>query len=395
MSLLWFTGTCLGVFTLLQFWFIPSLRKRVRQDPTDKVVARAARLVVYRYVRSVALVAAIIALIAALAVSLLRVEGSPRLTVQAVREATRGFDGLKQRLDAARPYWFAGAAAVLSSALGVYLYRRRAFQLNAALDALRSAEIDRQVNAMQNDPTWWSLPPSTVMVEIANRVNQLQESLGRQPEYLRKAYEAQIEELKRIYIQVNIMRRVNVKLDPDAIEDPAPETWREWLGGLLASPRVWREVGLGTRVLNWANLALLVLGLIGFQSHAVRQVIDNRLVELSDLEVNFTRLDELNRRAKELDRPKAENTTSTATSVETKLADISKQAERIEARRPDPTTDPPASPADEMARMREQVKARQAELRRQQDLIAEVRSRTAKPPRAPRRAAHHTDARAR
>lgn len=385
MSLLWFSATCLVVFALLEFWWISSLRKRIRKDPTASAVARAARLVVYRYVRSVALVAAATALLALAAVFLLRMEGTPRLTVQAVREATQRFVGVKQSLDAARPYWFAGAAALLSVTMGVYLYRRRAFQLNAAFDAAHSAEIDRQINAMQNEPTWWDLPPNPLMIQISERVRQLQGSLAQQPESRRPAYEAQIEELHRIHLQMNVMRRVDVKLDPDAIEDPAPENWREWLGGLLASPRVAGQVGRGTRMLHRANLALLVLGLIGFQSQAVRQVVDDRLVEFSDLEVHFTRLDELKRRVEEIRKA---DTPSAQSAVAQKFDEIAKEVERVktaslETKQPPPPPDRPQSPPEDLARVTEEVKARQAEIRRQEEVIAEVRNHTAERPRGP------------
>ena len=72
MSLLWFTATALILFAILHFWWIPVLRRRVRQDPTTSAVPRAARLVAYRYVRSIALTAAVTALFAAGAVLVLR-----------------------------------------------------------------------------------------------------------------------------------------------------------------------------------------------------------------------------------------------------------------------------------------------------------------------------------
>ena len=129
-------------------------------------------MVAYRYLRSVALVAAATSLVVIAGVLLLQLESSPRLTVQAVRDARNWFDDFRQRLDAARPYWFGLAAMILSVGLGVYLYGRRALQLEAALKALREAEIERQMQAMQS-PEWSTLPPNEIMNEIARKIQEL------------------------------------------------------------------------------------------------------------------------------------------------------------------------------------------------------------------------------
>ena len=179
------------------------------------------------------------------------------------------------------------------------------------------------------------------------------------------------------------MRRVHVKLDPDAVEDPAPENWREWLGGVLGSPRVAGRVGTGTRLLHRANLALLVIGLIGFQSLALHQVADDRVVALSDLEVNFTRLDGLERRVKELSKP--DNPSVPQSLPAQKFEEVVRHVERFEAQAnaAKPTPPEPPKPPEDLERARAELEARKAELKRQEAVIEEVRAATARPERRP------------
>ena len=58
-------------------------------------------------------------------VEILSLRGSPAAMSGAVRAALAREREFKQALDAAHPYWFAGIAVLLTSALAIYTYRRR------------------------------------------------------------------------------------------------------------------------------------------------------------------------------------------------------------------------------------------------------------------------------
>jgi hypothetical protein len=290
MSLLHFSAACLVVLLVTHYAVLPWLRRSVRSRPTPVSLATVAWIAVVRYVRGVALAAVVTSILVAGVVALLRWRASPLVQVAAIQAALGREHALKQRLDAAHPYWFGTAAILMTSALGYYTYRRRRIQCSAAFSAAHDAEIQRLVDAMNNDRTWWDLAPTDEMLRVYHRMNAIRDQLPGLPDQARPEAEQAIEQLRRYLIQLDIVRRMEFNADPDAIEDPEPETWRDWAAGLAGSPRVAGATRSGTRLLYRFNALLLVVGLIGFQSVGIKGVIQDRIVALDDLAVRLDNL---------------------------------------------------------------------------------------------------------
>ena len=293
MALLPFAGICLATFLVLQFWSIRRLRRAVREEPTAGVLPRAARLAMLRYARGVVLVALTTSLSVAMCVTILRMESPPLAKAPVIRRALDRVQDARRSLDALYPYWFATAGLLVTIGLAVYTYRRRHIQCSAAFQAAAQAEFDGLFEAMQNDPSWSDLPPNAHMVRVWAEHERLERQLPNLPEHIRPAAEEQLEQLRRIFMEIDITRRMDVRLDPDAVEDAAQETWREWLACLIGGRRLLGSVSLGTRLLYRASLVLMILGMIGFSASGVYQELNDRLVDLQDIQVRIQRLETL------------------------------------------------------------------------------------------------------
>ena len=217
------------------------------------MLPRAAKLAVLRYVRAVTLVGLITSLSVALGVTVLRMESPPLAKAPAVRAAMDRVHDAKRSLDALHPYWFAIGGLLVTLGLGVYTYRRRHIQCSAVLQAAGQAEFDRLVEAMNNDASWWDLPPNQDMVRVWSEHERIEKLLPSLPEHERPAAQEQMEQLRQLFMRIDVYRRMNVRIDPDAVEDAEPETWREWLACLIGGRRLLGSVGLGTRLLYRAT----------------------------------------------------------------------------------------------------------------------------------------------
>ena len=389
MSLLQFAATCLGVLIVTHFWWAPRLRRSIRERPTYAALPKVARLAVVRYVRGVALAGLVTSLSVAGVLEFLRTRSSPAATAGAIHAALVREQKLKQALDAAHPYWFTGVALLLASALGVYIYRRRYVQCDKALAAARAGEVDRLVRAMSQDPHWWDLAPDAEMQRIMARFNTIKEALPKLPTQLQPEALKSLDTLKQMLVQTDILRRMDVRVDPDAIEDPEPETWRDWAAGLVGSPRVAGLVRGSSRAVYRLNSGLLVLGLIGFQSYGVARLVQDRLVTLGDLSVRVNRLDELESEVDQAEAdarqetPEASRTPSTNTvpRAATRSAEVAEKIERIQAEIEKAKTSRPEYEVLNEASERVAVEAdlRAAQKQRFNEIIAEIHKPTVEP----------------
>ena len=397
MALIPFAWVCFLTALVLQFWWIRRLRRVVRAEPTVAVLPRAAKLAVLRYARSVALIGLLTALSVISVLTFLRMASPPHARPAAVRAAIVWVQDAKRSLDALHPYWFAAAGILVTIGLGVYTYRRRLIQCSAAFQAAAQAEYDRVVEAMNTDPAWCDLPPDGDMLRVWAELDRLVNRFPSLPEDIKPVAAARIEELRQILAQLDVARRMNVRLAPDAVEDARPETFWEWLACLIGGRRLLGSVGLGTRLLYRANLVLLVLGLIGFSASGVYQVLDDRLVGLQDLEVRIQALERLEDRVataeKELTpEAKAEESTNAQASqsssnvrFSTRVADMGVWATRVRAK----VVGAKASrasfrPVDEQVRdLAADVKAAAARDAQERDLIAEIRKAADEAPPRP------------
>ena len=293
MSLLQFSATCFVVLLLAHYLVLPWLRRKVRADPSPASLPRIAWMAVVRYVRGIAVVGALTALAVALVVQIMQMRGSPLAKLSSVRQAIQAEHGLKRAIDEAHPYWFGAVAVILTSALGIYTYRQRRAGCSAAFAAIQEAEFERLLKQMAEDPTWWDLPPNEDMTRLLSRILEIDRELPNLSPELRARAERAIEHYKELFVRIDIFRRMDLRCDPDAVEEPEPETWRDWASGLVGSRRVVGSTRAGTRWLYRLNALLLVAGLIGFQSEAVQGVFHDRLASLNDLSIRLSNLEDV------------------------------------------------------------------------------------------------------
>ncbi len=389
MALLPFAVVCLATFLVLHFWWIRRLRQAVRAEPSERVLSRAAKLALFRYVRAVALVGLVTSVSVALGVTLLRIQSPTVAKAPAVRAAMTQIHDAKRSLDGLYPYWFATAGLLVTIGLGVYTYRRRHIQCSAAFQAAGQAEFDRLVEAMKSDPSWWDLPPNAEMVNVWSEYQRLDALLPSLPEHQKQAAQQQMEQLRQIFLQLDVFRRMNVRLDPDAVEDAEPETWRDWLACLIGGRRLLGSVGLGTRVLYHANMTLLILGLIGFSASGVYQALDDRLIGLQDLQVRIQRLEGLEQKVAEAEEETKPQSNQSIPNVRfaSRLGDVGRRAAQVQAKLVEAKASrASALPVDEKIKdLGAELKSAAVRDKQQRDLMAEIRKATEEPPAGPRR----------
>jgi hypothetical protein len=86
----------------------------------------------------------------------------------------------------------------------------------------------------------------------------------------------------------DIERRVDQRLDPEAVELPPPATRWQKLERFLFSEGLVASLGGTSRLMYFAALLLIVPSLIGVCSGTIRQNLDDRIVQLDDLRLEFT-----------------------------------------------------------------------------------------------------------
>jgi hypothetical protein len=386
MSLIQFAVLCMGVLLVTHYAILPWIRWKVRNSPTPALVPKIAWIAVFRYTRGIVLAGFLTSLAVAGLVEVLRYRAPPLVQAATVRQALATEHELKQKLDAAHPFWFGFASILMTSALGYYTYRRRWIQCSAVYLAAQDAEISRLVRAMNEDPSWWDLPPSDEMRQVITRIMTIQEQFPNLPEQLKPSAEQALEQLRQILIQHDIVRRVQVKIDPDAIEDPEPETWRDWAAGLFGSTRVAGTTRGMTRMLYRCNALLLVAGLIGFQSTGVNQIFQDRIVSLNDLVVRLDHLEAVEQELAEAEEDaKTEaperkeesqtSSTSTTTRIPSQSFRIATKTQGLKATAEKARTSKPSYEAEEKAIFKVTAEADDlvAKEKSFNDLTAEIR----------------------
>jgi hypothetical protein len=392
MGLIPFSGVCLSTFVILQLWWVPRLRRAIREEPTPRILPRVAKLALLRYVRAVALVGLVTSMIVSAAVLVLRLESSPDVTDTGLQSALLRVNEAKQSLDALHPYWVATAGLLLAAGLGFHTYRRKYIQCSAAVRAANQAEFDRLVEVMNYDPSWYDLAPNQEMRDVWSEISALEQRLPSFNENQRPFVEQRIDQLKQVFFGIDVVRRMDVRLNSDDIEDPEPETWRDWLGGLLGSRRVIGTVGLGTRLLYYANLTLLMLGLIGFQSSSISQKLDDKLIDLRDLQVRLERLDRLEQQVAREEQetrsePKQQSTPSRVSQVNpgrfsVQVKDLAHKSKELSAKLERAKSSRPSFEEIDASLRKTQADLDAVVVREKEydDLIREIRRTTDEPP---------------
>jgi hypothetical protein len=283
-----------GVLALLKFYYAPRLQRYIDHQRTIAVIRKSAGLAVASWIGSIFLIAAISGGLV-LAVSLLVQIGSGA-TAEQVGSLIISVQKWRDRVGGFGPVW--GSVVLIASALGlgIHAHRRGKIRMLKAFEAVRQSEIDRLRREAESG-RWVDLPPTKEMEKVAARIQELTgldnethpEDAGEA-----KAIEAhqrivkEIDSLQGLYAQLDVQRRIDLRLSPEAAALPAPSTWPEKVQTFFISQGLWKSLGGPARALYITNLILLIPSLLGIYSQAAAPVFDQRLLRLTDLQVELS-----------------------------------------------------------------------------------------------------------
>jgi len=284
----------MAALALLQFYFVPRLQRYIEHHRSLAVIRKSATLAFASWIGSIVLIAAISGGLV-LAVSFL-VQIGTGATVEQVGRLITSVQQWRTRMGGFGPVW--GSIVLIASALGLGIYasRRGRVRMLKAFEAVRQTEIDRLRREAESGH-WADLPPSKEMERVAARIQELialQNEI--RPEVVGEADAAQahqriakeIDSLQTLYGQLDIQRRIDLRLSPETATLPVPRNWRERVQTFFISQGLWKSLGGPTRTLYVANLFLLIPSLLGIYSQAAAPVFDQRLLRLTDLQVELT-----------------------------------------------------------------------------------------------------------
>jgi hypothetical protein len=287
MSLVHFFLAFAGLYALLSFAVIPWLERRLRRHLTPRAIRTTAWLALSGAVRSLCLIAALTSgvLIVTLFV-LLRVR--PGTTPAEVGEAISLLQTWRSRLLGFGPVWGALATALLVVGLVVYSYRsgkRRMTQAFRAVFDRELARLRREAEAGRLQP----LPETPEMCVVSAQIEEVERQL-------REEYHGsirlvllteQLAVLKETYLLLDLQRRMNLRVDPDAVELPRPRNWWERVQTFFISRGLLASLGLGSRLLYVAGTVLLIPCLMGLYSPQVDSHLEAQVVEFQNVRLDM------------------------------------------------------------------------------------------------------------
>jgi hypothetical protein len=260
-------------------------------------IRRAALLAVLGHVRGVLLVTTLTTVVLMGIVFALGWM-APAATVDQIGASIEALQGWQHKLAGFGPYWGAAVILLLVLALGIYAYRSGKLRMEKAFGRVLDQELERLKRKLQNGE-WEPLPPTPEMLKVQEALNQqqaqlqaLQESASSLEEEVLLALQEQtarqIHMLEEYWKVLDIQRRIDLKLDPDAAALPPPRTWWEKVQTFFISQGLLACLGRGRRLLYLASLVLLVPCLMGVYSPKVGTALGNRVVALEDLRFRLT-----------------------------------------------------------------------------------------------------------
>lgn len=300
MSMLHFFLSGLGLFALLQFLILPLLRHRQRVDGTVLSIRRAAVLAVLAWTRSVLLIAVLTTGVLTVLVLAVRLRGGN--TVQELSNTIAWLQSWRERLAAISPYWSGGVVALLVVILGLYAYRRGRVRVEKAFREVYERQMGELVERMKRGELE-ELPPTPQMQQLALAIEQGHNVLaqiesdpalaGQDQEPQRRALREEIQGRLALYgqhwVMLDLHRRLNLRLDLDAITPPAPRTRWEKLEIFFISQGLLVNLNRATRMLYLTSMVLLTACLVGICSPSAGSALTERIVTLDDLRVRLSR----------------------------------------------------------------------------------------------------------
>jgi hypothetical protein len=284
----------IAVLALLKFYYMPRLQRYINHQRSIAVIRKAATLAIASWIASIVLIASISGGLV-LAVSLL-VQMGTGATAEQVGGLITSVQRWRDRVGGFGPEW--GSVVLIASVLGLGIHARwrGRIRMLKAFEAVRQAEIDRLKREAASGH-WADLPPTKEMAKASERIQELVALKDEiRPEVMGEAAATedyhrlvqQIEAFQGLYAHLDLQRRIDLRISPEAASLPEPRTWVEKVQAFFISQGLWKSLGGPSRVLYVTNLLLLIPSLLGIYSQAAAPLFDQRLLQLADLQVELT-----------------------------------------------------------------------------------------------------------
>jgi hypothetical protein len=296
MSLLPFFLVCLSLYALLAFVASPWLEQRLRLERTLLSVHTTAWLALVGVLRGLCLIGALTSGFLAVTVFLL-LHLRPGTTPAEIGQAVVRLQSWHDRLVGFGPYWGGFLTVVLVAGLAVFAYRSGKRRLEKAFSAVFDREFQRVVKELEAgrlEP----LPETPEMTRLAAMIAEAEAKVravmvnSRMPaevsnQALQELFQ-QIAQMRHGYILLDIRRRMDMRLDPDAAKLPEPGNWWEQLQTLLISRGLLSCLSGSSRLLYVTSLLLLVPCLMGLYSPHVGARIEAQVVEFGNIKLDLS-----------------------------------------------------------------------------------------------------------
>jgi hypothetical protein len=276
-----------GVFALLQFGFLPRLKKTWARLPLDKQIKRFGILAILDKLCDYSLIALICLGIFTLFIYILAAHTSSSADgIQHVLERVRS---AKETLAHFKKSWTAWVFFVSFLLLWAAWYRSAKRYAKDTLTELRRKEYERLAKLRDEQPEdWEDLPPNPQMKEVWEHLQaRLQEmETPRTPAPSAEERVKQVEYIERLSMVWTFMdfdRRLEIPWETEEVSATG------FLGGIrrfLTSRGFLSDMkGVG-KLLSHATFGLLTLSMIGFAAISANESLKERMAHLSDLEIS-------------------------------------------------------------------------------------------------------------
>jgi hypothetical protein len=297
MSLWAFLLTALGAFVLLHFYAVPRARRAVPRSTGADILRRAAALALATSLRSIALVLSVVTMVLAIGVWLIP-EVAGRSHTALLTAPLSALRGLREVLGGVEP-WVAGISTAILMWMLVRSARRVATKrAHARLELIHQDQVNALL-AKARAGTLEDLAPNAVMSELASEFNKVlvtrealehavaddriaeAEAVG-----LRENLEARQEALQREYARIDILRRVELKLDEaDMEESNASTSWWGKVRDIITSRGALTTLEGTAKVLRLALLVLLIPSLLATNARALNEGLEQRIARVDELRI--------------------------------------------------------------------------------------------------------------
>jgi hypothetical protein len=284
-----------AALALFKFYVIPRLRRYIEHHRSLATIRKGAMLSLASWIESILLIAAISGG-AVLAISFVVQFGSG-VTAEQIGGVIARVQRWRDRVWGFGPAWGIVVLAFNVLALGIYARRRGRIRMTKSFEAVRQNEIDR-LKREAAAGQWEDLPPTAEMKKVEERVREFVAAIEqihgdvisgkpKAVEFHRRLV-AQIESLKQLHAELDVQRRLDMRLSPEAAALPEAGNWWEKVQAFFLSQGLWKSLGGPSRAFYVVNLFLLIPSLLGIYSQVAAPLFDQRLLHLTDLQVKLT-----------------------------------------------------------------------------------------------------------